>query len=605
MNARSRRERLTGRVSERRRRAGAGGPAHELRATSVAPALELVEPITMRSRERHPARLRPVPSSEASAYEVLLQTIDDAVLVVDLTSGRLLRGNEAAWELLGYEPGLLGVRGFSSLFAPGQASSIDALLAELRLTGSAQRPELLLQRADGTCFWGELRGRAHPSLAGRRCLLLIRDVSAAVERERELRRLRAELDAANAHMQHTNKLVALGQLAAGVAHELNNPASYVLMNLDEIRGVLERAQVAHKTLRTSLLAWLDGEQRERAEECLSTFPAYRVFHEGHELVAECIDGVQRITSLVKDLRGFARIDERDVSLVSLNDVVRTACKMVGSHLRQRAHLRTELGSTRQLAADRRRLVQVVTNLLMNAGQAVEGGKSEEQVIEVTTLDTADSVVLRVRDTGSGIPPELQQEIFEPFFTTKREGGTGLGLSVISDIVRQHSGTVSVESLLGDGALFQVTIPFETGLHPAGPEAHRPPVAAAPGAARVLVIDDEPHLVRAYQRVLSRHHHVTVATGGAAGLALIEKDPDYDAILCDLTMPDVDGVRIYRCLDRVAPHLKSRVIFSSGGACSRRAEELLSSGEVPLLEKPVDSAKLLAAIERVRGARRSG
>ena len=175
----------------------------------------------------------------------------------------------------------------------------------------------------------------------------------------------------------------------------------------------------------------------------------------------------------------------------------------------------------------------------------------------------------------------------------------MGLSVISDIVRQHAGTVAVHSVPGEGATFEVTIPFETGLHPARSEAKGPPILAARGAARVLVIDDEPHLARAYQRVLSRHHHVTVATGGAAGLALIERDPDYDAILCDLTMPEVDGVRIYRCLDRIAPHLKSRVIFSSGGACSRRAEELLSSADVPLLEKPVDSAKLLAAIERVR------
>src|SRR5690606_9575015 len=116
----------------------------------------------------------------------------------------------------------------------------------------------------------------------------------------------------------------------------------------------------------------------------------------------------------------------------------------------------------------------------------------------------------------------------------------------------------------------------------------------------LVIDDEPQLLRAYRRILARHHQVTVAMGGSAALALIEKNPDFDAILCDLTMPDVDGVRIYRSLDRIAPQLKSRVIFSSGGAFTLRAEELLSSVDNPLLEKPVDSAKLLAAIERVRG-----
>ncbi len=533
------------------------------------------------------------------SYRTLLQTVGDAVLIADLESSYFIHVNRAAVELLGYTKDELGRMGAAMLHPPGHSEIADSIAHEVRAEGAVRRSEVMLQRKDGSCFWAELRMGAYWAQGVRRYATIIRDVTDRVERDRELRRAHAELEAAHAQMLHNNKLVALGQVAAGVAHEVNNPASYVLMNLDEVGAVLERGESAFKALRTSLLAWLDGDQRDRAEECLASFPVHRVFREGRDLVTECVDGVQRITSLVKDLRGFARIDESDVALLGLNDVVITACKIVGPHVRQRAHLKTQLESSRTIAADRRRLVQVVTNLLVNAGQALEEGYADEQVIEVVTRDDADAVVLRVRDTGPGIAPELIERIFEPFFTTKRERGTGLGLSLCSDIVRQHAGSVGVFSTPGQGATFEVRLPFDTGLVPAkpgGPQGEEPVLARA---ARVLVIDDEPQLVRAYRRILGRHHQVTVATGGAAGLALIEKNPNFDAIVCDLTMPDVDGVRIYRSLDRIAPHLKERIIFSSGGAFTRRAEELLSTISNPFLEKPVDPTELLDTIERVR------
>lgn len=597
MNLRGRRERSATKAKTRRHRAKMRSIEGEQAAIRVGAnsSGRTQTRVGSRAAFAHP------PSIDSDGYEALLQAVGDAVLIASLSSGRFVRSNAAALELLGYDEAELLTMTLAKLLSPGSGEAYESLLDSVQATGMAHHSELMLVRHDGSCFWAEIRCRAHLGQAEELYVTIVRDVTERVERDRELRRAHAELEAAHAHMLHNNKLVALGQIAAGVAHELNNPASYVLMNLDEIADILERGQTAHRALRSNLLAWLDGEQRDRAEECLSGFPIHRLFQEGSEILAECVDGVQRITSLVKDLRGFARIDESDVSLVSLNDIVITACKMVGSHLRQHAHLRTELESRRTIAADRRRLVQVITNLLMNAGQALGDSCSEGQLIEVTTFDTEDAVVVRVRDTGPGIPPELIEKIFEPFFTTKREGGTGLGLSLCSDIVRRHSGTVRALSTPGQGATFEVRLPFDTGLTPARRETTCDAKPTRGPAARVLVIDDEPQLLRAYRRILARHHHVTVATGGSAALALIEKNPDFDAILCDLTMPDVDGVRIYRSLDRIAPQLKSRVIFSSGGAFTRRAEELLSSVDNPLLEKPVDSAKLLAAIERVRGA----
>ncbi len=538
------------------------------------------------------------------AYRTVLDRVGDIVLLEDMASERIVHSSSAAVRLLGYSAEELHSMSARMLHPDGHRHTHDSITSELTRKGFAHRPELLLVRKDGSPFWAELHAGTFSVAGDNRCAIVVRDISAHVEEGLALRHAHAELEAAHARMLHTNKLAALGQIAAGVAHEVNNPASYVLMNLDEVGAVLDRGAQAYRSLRSSLLAWLEGDDRARAEECLSAFPFQSLFRDGNDLIADCIDGVQRITSLVKDLRGFARIDQSDVELVAINDVIVTACKMVGPNIRQRAHLLTRLESERRIGADRRRLVQVFTNLLVNAAQALDEGHAEEQEIEVITKDEEDAVVVRVRDTGPGIRAELLERIFEPFFTTKNERGTGLGLSLCSDIVRQHSGSIGAFGTPRGGAVFEVRLPFETGLKPveAPPSTDRPSNAPRKGA-RVLVIDDEPQLLRAYRRLLGRDHEVSVANGGAAGLALIEKDPAFDVVVCDLMMPDVDGVKIYRSLDRIAPHLKPRIVFSSGGAFTRRAEELLSSIPNPFLPKPADPGELLEIIEQVRHASR--
>lgn len=589
MNERGREDRarsLAGASWEERRAASEARPTFVLRSSRPSAS-------RLGARKWVSVARRP----EAVVEAALLEALDEAVLVADPNLTAIFSANAAAAALLGYDAKTLGRLELRALFASARPE-LSTYVDELRTTGAARR-SFQLQRADGSLLWVELKARLQGRGVSARSVLVLRDLTQDLQCAERIQTLEAELAAARAQRLHENRLVALGQIAAGVAHELNNPASYVLMNLDEIAETLERAESAHKSLRMSLLAWLEGEQRERAAECLSGFPLHRVFQEGRELVAECVDGVERIGALVKDLRGFARIEESDVSVLTLNDVVLTACKMVGSHVRRVAELRMNLHSGRHITADRRRLVQVVTNLLMNAAQAVEQHRASTQVIEVATFDADDAVILQVHDTGPGVAPELATAIFEPFFTTKRGSGTGLGLFLCADIVRQHAGTLTVQSQPGSGATFEVRLPLDTGLAVAAPPRPAPLTRAHDVAAHVLVIDDEPHLIRAYERVLSRHHHVTVATDGAAALELIERSPTFDAILCDLSMPDVDGVRIYRCLDRIAPELKPRVIFSSGGALTRRAEELLSSIDNPLLEKPVSAAKLLAAIESVR------
>jgi CheY-like chemotaxis protein len=207
------------------------------------------------------------------------------------------------------------------------------------------------------------------------------------------------------------------------------------------------------------------------------------------------------------------------------------------------------------------------------------------------------VVLEVRDTGTGIPPEIQPRVFEPFFSTKtREHGSGLGLSISADIVRKHGGEISFTTAPGRGTRFRVALPRRTGLAP----ARRPEQAPAPLPSRrlrLLVIDDEPMLLSTYERTLSRSFAVTTALGGRAGLARLEQDESWDVILCDLMMPDLDGPAVYEQIRARFPALERRVLFSSGGAFTPRCRDFAESMPGRVLDKLWSLAELDAAISR--------
>jgi len=253
---------------------------------------------------------------------------------------------------------------------------------------------------------------------------------------------------------------------------------------------------------------------------------------------------------------------------------------------------------------------VVTNLLVNAAQSIPEGNPGGNLVEVGTFSERDRVVVTVRDTGAGIEPELQRRIFQPFFTTKgREQGTGLGLSISADIVHHHRGEIRVTSAPGAGSTFEVWLPIAAVDRPglaAGAAAQTPaaaPAAAAgpsPGAtpaarARVLVIDDEEQLLMAYRRMLVNRFDVTVARGGREGLDVLARDTAWDAILCDVLMPGVDGPAIWEWLQQNQPALLSRVLFCSGGAFTPRSEAFAEVMTDRILDKPLSRSRLEEAI----------
>jgi signal transduction histidine kinase/CheY-like chemotaxis protein len=371
-------------------------------------------------------------------------------------------------------------------------------------------------------------------------------------------------------LTHTERLAAIGQLAAGVTHEINNPAAYVVANLT---SMLDLVSELGRELDPAAVA--QGKLRELGD-----------------MLRENLDGMARIRSITSDLRTFARIGSNEVSLVDLNDCVMSACKIAKSEIRQRAHLVQELGDVPRIPGSPGKLAQVMLNLLINAAQAIPEGNVDSNRITVRSGTRGDEVWLQVEDTGRGIPADIHDQIFDPFFTTKpRSQGTGLGLALCADIVGQHLGNIRALPGPHGGTCFEVRFPRDTKLMPSSLPPALPsrivPRAEPrhPRQLRLLLIDDEPLVLRSLRRMLGAHH-VDIAQSGREALSLLEKVQNYDLIFCDLMMPDMDGTILYAELERHVPCVLDRIVFCSGGAFTARTKQFVENSTRPFIEKPM-------------------
>jgi PAS domain S-box-containing protein len=518
-------------------------------------------------------------------FLALAECTSDAVFITDFDSARFVEVNARASDLFGYTREELCTMTGRQLHATEDGDIVSEISRELVEKGNVFRPAVRLQHKSGRQFWAELRSRSYEADGRKLYVTFVRDVSAVIVREQELSDAYQSLNETELQLVHSSRLAALGQLATGIAHEVNNPAATLLScqeallgDLDALRRFVQDAEFPA------------DETKEAATDLI-----------GNSLsaVKDSLESVQRIASVVSNLRGFSSIDAQAITLVDVNDVIYAAQTLVRQELKTVASVRVSLKAHRTLAGDATKIAQVVCNLLLNAAYAVRNVKDSEILIE--TEDNGAGVLFRISDNGEGIPEGLESRIFEPFFTTKPAStGTGLGLSVCTDIVTKHRGRISlVESSLS-GAAFEVYVPQDTGL------SLRPklgPSASPPEPSRVLIVDDEPTLVRAYRRLLSRSHQVVGAYGGDEALAILARDDNFDIILCDLMMPRVDGVAVYQHLKRWQPHLVSRVVFCTGGPTNANCRQFLAETKVDLVLKPVTQESLLEWVARKTQLRR--
>lgn len=485
-------------------------------------------------------------------YRALFQVAGDAIFLVRLDSFEILEANEKARELLGLKGNDPAPRSFLAI-CPELRMNATMLLEKRRQLEETIRPsrEFTLRRANGSL--APCEGNVNLVECDHQPVLLItiQEITERKKLEQQLRR--------------SEKLSALGQLVAGVAHELNNPLA-VIMGYAQILTTQEHP-VAR--LRNDL---------------------QKILHES-----------ERAAKIVRNLLTFARPRDPQLAPVDINRLIRGVAEtqetdMESNAINFRMHLKEGLPKT---MADSHQIEQVFTNLITNAVQALSAHNGYRG-LEVSTEQVGKCILITVADSGLGIPQEIIPKIFDPFFTTKGPGkGTGLGLSICHSIVEEHHGRIWVESQKGKGSCFFIELPLlecprET-LVPSVPftSAVRDP---RPGAARyrLLLVDDEPGIVEVLQALLEESGYMVDAAGnGVEALKLIQAN-SYDLIISDLCMPDIGGEALYEEVRKLSPALARRIIFITGDTVSVASRSFLESTGNRWFGKPFN----LGEVEKV-------
>jgi signal transduction histidine kinase len=428
---------------------------------------------------------------------------------------------------------------------------------------------LLLTRREGHAELQDLLD------AGATDLLAWPAAAAWIEARLRIAERYVELKRMQARLQLTDRLASLGALAAGLAHEINNPLAYVLANLSFASAELREQALAQAAPR------LDEVQ---------------------EALADATQGAQRLRDTVRDLMAFVRVDDRARTLLDLRQLLDLSISMAQTEIRHRARLVKDYGPVPPVLSSESRLGQVFLNLLINAAQAIPEGDAENHEIRVRTCRAASgAAVVEISDTGAGIPAEVLPRVFEPFFTTKPVGvGTGLGLAICHHHVVALGGEITVHSRPGAGTTFRVTLPAATPEELAAAQGTSgPQPVVSPGRVRLLVVDDDPLFARALQRTLDREHDLVVVTTGKEALALLQGGHRYDAILCDLMMPVMTGMDLHDAITALAPEQARRMILLTGGAFTSRARAFLEQTQLPWLRKPLEASGLWQALQQVQ------
>jgi PAS domain S-box-containing protein len=491
-----------------------------------------------------------------------LERADDGIEITG-PDARFIYVNPAYQRITGYSAAeLVGKTPAMLRSAAHDAGFYDAIWQRVS-AGQVYSGVLVGRRKDGTHFDQELtvwpiveRSGAITHFVGLR-----RDVT---ERRRTEHALRV-----------SERMASVGTLAAGVAHEINNPLTYVLLNLNYLRDQVVEAQHGVRG---------NAERMELA-------------------VDRALEGAERVSAIVKDLRTLSRPDDRSIKPVDPCALLASALRMVGNDIRHKASLIEDIRPVPYVLGNEAQLSQVFLNLLVNALQSLEDAPARPAEIGVRTgTDERGRVVVEVTDTGCGIPHEHLHRIFDPFFTTKPVGlGTGIGLALCHSTVKALNGDILVDSTVGAGSRFRVVLPSlpdEVAFAPSEPISTKT-ARRTIAPQRVLVMDDDRAVGEALRQGLG-HHDVTVVGSAEAGLDAI-KAQNFDLILCDVMMPVLTGIDFYQRLAQADPEQLDRVVFITGGVLTDSARSFLDRHAVSCLEKPVSIEQLEAVVTRFADA----
>jgi PAS domain S-box-containing protein len=407
----------------------------------------------------------------------------------------------------------------------------------------------------------------------------------------ERKRGAAERERLQASLAQSDRMASMGTLAAGVAHEINNPLSYVLYNVESVVEDLPRLADVVRRCHDALSRHLGPDEAARALGEQPDTGLAAAIDDVVDRLREAASGARRIKDIARGLGTFSRVDRDEVMPVQLQPVIEQALNMAFNQIKYRARVVKDYASIPPVLASDGKLAQVFLNLFINAAHAIDEGHVEANEIRVRTWAEGEAVFAEVSDTGKGIAPEHHDRIFQPFFTTKEVGvGSGLGLSIVRNIVTGFGGEISFSSEPGKGTRFVIRLPrlprdWQTGKASTKEAAPR----SSTTRGRILVADDERGIRAAIERMLGRDHQVVTAASGEEARAILEQDRRFDLIFCDLMMPRVSGMELHAWLAERDAELAAQVVFITGGAFTPGASEYLARVGNLRLEKPFDTA----------------
>ncbi len=454
---------------------------------------------------------------------------------LNLTGASLLRKERGALQGLPFTPFVDPADVSRFLLHVRRCIAGETVSTELKLRIEGSRLEVRLHSAPLD------DGRRH----GRMCRTAILDIT-------ELRQMQVRLSLAE-------RLATVGTIAAGIAHEINNPLAYLMSNLSIATQALQAQPAAP------------------AEPASAT--------QTLQALADAQAGAERIEEIVRDLGTFARPSEAQSLPVDVQQVLELSVKLAMLEIRHRAQLVRDYAEVPEVTADKALLSQVFLNLLVNAAHSIPEGAARSNEIRLRIRGSEQAVLVQIQDTGEGIPASGIEHAFDSFSPPGELGKRmELGLAINHSLVSQMGGSITMESNPGRGTTFSIRLPVATPL-PQAPLPPAPSPTAEPRRGRILVVDDEQRFGLTLQLLLGRAHDVTYTPSAREALAWIQSGKPFDVILCDLMMAEVTGKQFHEALSQHSEDLARRIIFMTGGAYTPSSLEFVAKMTNPLLNKP--------------------
>jgi PAS domain S-box-containing protein len=521
-----------------------------------------------------------------SKFRDVFHNVTDGILLFDINTNKPTMVNQAFCKMLGYsESELMRLQLTDMYVETDQAKFADMFYKPI--TGEqAFALDIALRRKDQTTCYVDINTTAI-EIEGHKLLMgCFRDIT-------EKKKIQAELTRAE-------KLASIGLLASGVAHEINNPLTYILFNMEslgedlpQLTNVIQRCQ--HRANNIPL---------EHNPFAGLTSTELKLFHQPFledisERIDEAIQGIHRIKTIVQELSAFSRLDTPNIASVDVFVAIECAINMAHNEIKYRANLIKDYGPVPPVKASPDQLIQVFLNILMHIINSLDESNAASNKIRIHIQQEQNYVNVKFEDTGRGLTPEEIEYIFEPFSNTKNIGvGSGLSLSLCKNTLLSFGGDIEVHSEIGRGTCFSIKLPIATENELKEEPQQCPNDCKCSHRRRILLIDDESGVRTTIKKYLHKDHEVITAESGAKAQAIIEEDHNFDLLLCDLMMPQMSGMDLHQWLTKKYPELAKRTIFISGGVFTPKAKQYLNNINNPLLEKPFDMKDLQKLIANI-------